>query len=237
MQAYDLVMIVVLAGAVLFGAWKGLAWQVASLAAVFASYVVAMNFYQPVAQMINTDEPWNKFLAMLILYIGSSLAIWVTFGFVRSFIEKMALKDFDRHVGALLGAVKGALLCILITIFGVTLLGETQTRTICNSRSGGYIAKAINRLVGFVPPEIHTVVGPYIDRFHDAMDQHREDVDDSNPPLDKSPLPNDSNRFWPNASASTSNPSPTQPTNGSNIQSSGSLYNSAPPFKPPIRRW
>ena len=231
MQAYDLVMIVVLAGAVLFGAWKGLAWQVASLAAVFVSYFVAMNFYPALAQMIDTDEPWNKFLAMLILYIGTSLGIWITFGFVRSFIEKMQLKGFDRHVGAILGAVKGALLCVVITIFAVTLLGETQTKTICNSRSGGYIAKAIDRWNGFVPPEIHSVIGPYIDRFNDAIDEHREEDDTDAENSGDSPLPFENNRLFSGSNAFTNDPLESESSSSTN-RSSGSI---SPPYKPPIR--
>ena len=43
MQVYDIIMIVVLLGTTMFGAYKGLAWQVASLAAVVASYLVAMK--------------------------------------------------------------------------------------------------------------------------------------------------------------------------------------------------
>ena len=228
MQAYDLIMIVVLAGAVLFGAWKGLAWQVASLAAVFVSYFVAVNFYPQVAAMIDTDGPWNKFLAMLILYIGTSLGIWITFGFVRSFIEKMHLKGFDRHVGAILGAVKGALLCIVITLFAVTLLGETQTKTICNSASGGYIAKAIDRLEGFVPPEVHSVIEPYIDRFNDAIDEHRDDEEIDGEQFDPGALP-----FFPNANVSTNENDPLSSSNPSGGYTSRSL---SPPFKPPLNR-
>ena len=38
---------IILAAAVVWGAWKGLAWQVASLASVVLSYIVALYFRQP----------------------------------------------------------------------------------------------------------------------------------------------------------------------------------------------
>ena len=44
MQPYDIVMLIVLALAIVWGAWKGLAWQIASLASIVLSYMVALNF-------------------------------------------------------------------------------------------------------------------------------------------------------------------------------------------------
>ena len=43
MDPYDLFLIIILIGAVVFGALKGLAWQVASLSAIFVSYFVASD--------------------------------------------------------------------------------------------------------------------------------------------------------------------------------------------------
>ena len=41
MELYDIFMIVVLVAATVFGAWKGMAWQLASLASMFVSYFAA----------------------------------------------------------------------------------------------------------------------------------------------------------------------------------------------------
>jgi len=172
MSAYDLFMLVVFAAAVLFGLWKGLAWQVASLAAIFASYFVAITFYGVLAPKISAEEPWNNFLAMFILYLGTSFAVWIAFGFVRKFLDELELKGFDRQAGAILGAAKGALLCIVITLFAVTLLGESWRKSICQSKSGYYIASAIDSLRAFVPEQYHETVDPYINNFNSAMVDH-----------------------------------------------------------------
>lgn len=175
MQYYDLVMLVIFAGAILFGAWKGLAWQVASVAAIFVSYLVALQFRGPVANLIKVQPPLNSFIAMFAIYALVSLAIWIGFGYVRSFIERFYLKSFDRQAGALLGALKGAILCIVITMFAVTLLGESRRREICQSKSGLLIARSINQLKGIMPKEIHPVLAPYLDRFDDAMKESNQD--------------------------------------------------------------
>lgn len=180
MQVYDLVMLAVMGGAIFFGFWKGFAWQVASLASIFASYFVARNFYEPVANMIGGDPSWNRFLAMFILFMGTSLLIWLGFGFVKGSIEKMHLRGFDRQVGAVLGAGKGVLLCTLITLFGVSLLGENACRSICASKSGNYIARLLGHAGGLVPEEIGKYINPHINKFRTEMDAHKDDLPQDN---------------------------------------------------------
>lgn len=166
---YDLLMLVVFAGAILFGLWKGLAWQVASLAAVFFSYFVALTFRGQVAGLVPAEPPWNQFIAMAVLYLGSSLLIWLAFGAVRRNIERMQLKEFDRQAGALVGALKGALLCMVITMFAVTLPGDSARRAVIQSRSGNFIASSINRFSAVVPRELHAVLDPYFTSFNQRL--------------------------------------------------------------------
>lgn len=177
MSIYDILMLIIFVGAILFGAWKGLAWQVASLSAIIVSYLVAMNFSQPLAEFLQADPPWNKFGAMLILFLGTSLIIWVIFGRIRESIKKMHLASFDRQAGALLGAVKGALLCMVVTMFGVSLLGQKTAEAICYSKSGGYITRGINELSAVVPDEIHGVLAPYIAKFNQAIQQEQQGLE------------------------------------------------------------
>jgi membrane protein required for colicin V production len=80
-------------------------------------------------------------------------------------IEKVKLKEFDRQIGAIFGLAKGVLLCVLITLFAVTLLSEPQRQAICNSRSGYYIAVLLDKADGVIPGELHEVLDPYIDRL------------------------------------------------------------------------
>ena len=169
MSLYDLVMLIVFVGAILFGLWKGLAWQVASVAAIFLSYFVSMTFRWQVARFISAEEPWNQFAAMLILFLGTSLVVWSVFAMVKGRIREMELNGFDRQAGAILGAVKGALLCMVVTMFAVTLLGNTARNAIYASRSGGYIVRGINQLSVVVPTEIHKYIDPYIADFNSRI--------------------------------------------------------------------
>jgi membrane protein required for colicin V production len=165
MQAYDVLMVIVLMLAVLWGAWKGLAWQIASIASIGLSYFVALRLRLPVAGLIDATPPWNMFLAMLILFLGTALFVWIGFNVVSDFIERVKLKEFDKQLGAVFGAAKGALLCVLITLFSVALLGDAQRQAICNSKSGYYIAVFLDRTGMMIPHELHGVLAPYLDRL------------------------------------------------------------------------
>jgi len=165
MQTYDLVMLAVLAAATLFGFWKGLAWQIASLASLVASYFLALKFADRLAPMVSQHAPWNKFLAMLIIYAGASAAIWMIYRIIGGAIDRVKLNEFDRQMGALVGFAKGVLLCIAITFFAVTLLGQVQRDKIVASKSGQYIVQILDKADAVAPPEIHDVIGDAIQRI------------------------------------------------------------------------
>jgi len=178
-EIYDILMLVVLVGAALFGAVKGFAWQLASIASIVVSYLVAYHFRESFSQSIHAEPPWNRFLAMLILYVGTSLVIWVAFRMVSGTIDRLKLREFDRHVGAVFGLAKGALLCILITLFAVTLLGDNLREQIVMSKSGRYIAKVLDQSESVIPPEIGEVVRPYLQRFDQRLSTDGSAVDSS----------------------------------------------------------
>ncbi len=170
MQTYDLVMLAVLVFATIFGFWKGLAWQVASLASLVVSYFAALKFADRLAPMVSEHAPFNKFVAMLIIYAGASLAIWMLFRVVAGVIDGVKLKEFDRQMGALVGFAKGVLICIAITFFAVSLLGQVQRDKILASRSGHYIVQVLDKADAVAPPEIHQVIGPYIEKINQRLD-------------------------------------------------------------------
>jgi len=165
METYDILMLIVLAAATLFGAIKGFAWQLASIGSIVVSYLVAYHFREPFSESIRADPPWNRFLAMLILYVGTSLVIWVIFRMISRTIDRMRLKEFDRQIGALFGLAKGALYCTLITLFAVTLLGDGLRERIVGSKSGHYIAGILNKSRAVIPPELQEVVQPVLEKF------------------------------------------------------------------------
>ena len=174
MQTYDLLMILVLVAATLFGFWKGMAWQIASLSSLVLSYFVALKFADQLAPYISNHSPWNKFVAMLAIYIGTSFLIWTIFRLVSGFIDRVKLDGFDRQMGAMFGLAKGVLGCIAITFFAVTILPQAQKDSIIASRTGEYIIVLLDKTHTIVPPEVHDVIHPYVERVENRLNPNQQ---------------------------------------------------------------
>ncbi|MGD9636358.1 MAG: CvpA family protein [Pirellulales bacterium] len=169
MQTYDLLMLLVLVCTTMFGFWKGMAWQLASLASLVVSYFAALKFSERLAPTFGDTAPWNRFVAMLAIYIVTSFMIWTAFRLISNVIDKVRLEAFDKQLGALIGFAKGVLLCIAVTFFAVTLLPPAQGEMIVGSQSGKYIAQFLTKADAVMPPEIHQVVDPYLNRVQQRL--------------------------------------------------------------------
>lgn len=173
MELYDICMLAVLVAATIFGAWKGMAWQVASSASLVLSYAVALRFSTQLAQHFGQQAPLNRFIAMAVLYVGTSLVIWLAFRFVAGFINRVRLQEFDRQMGALFGAAKGVLWCVAITFFAVTLSAKARS-AVLDSRSGYYIALLLDRADAVMPKELHDVLDPYLNKLERELDPAKQ---------------------------------------------------------------
>ena len=169
MSFYDIVILVVLFGAMFFGYAKGLAWQIASVAAVVVSYIAAVRFRGQVAQYVQADPPFNNIAAMLIIFVASSLFIWLAYAYINKSIEKAELDGFNRQMGALVGAVLGVLLIGVITMFSVSLLGQSAHDSIHHSKLGPYVIRGISMAQAFVPGELQASLDPHFEKFHQQI--------------------------------------------------------------------
>ena len=181
MTLYDIIMLVLLLGTVFFGYWKGLAWQIASVAAVVVSYFAAYRFRDQVAQFVQAEPPFNRIAAMLIIFVASSLVIWLAYAYVNRSLEKAELDGFNRQMGALVGALLGILLCMVVTMFSVSLLGQSAHDSIHYSKFGPYVLRGISMAHTIVPEELSASLDPHFDNFHEQIGY------DPNRPIDSYP--------------------------------------------------
>lgn len=169
LQPYDFVMLAVLLVSTIFGAWKGMAWQLAALGSLVVSLGVAVHASGPIAPYLSIREPWNRCVAIVVLYLLTALVIWLVFRLVARVIDRVQLKEFDRQVGALFGAAKGVLWCLVITFFAVTL-SETARQAVLRSRSGYYTALLIQRARPVMPEDLRGLLGKYIEELDRKLD-------------------------------------------------------------------
>ncbi len=168
LEGYDLVMLGILAAAAVLGYFKGMVWQVAWIAGIAASSFVALRFGSALAPSIPQPAPWNRLIAMLALYVATSLVVWLLFRVVSGAINAVHLSAFDKQLGLLLGLAKGALLCIVITFFSVTL-APAYRHQIVGSHSGRLVAEIIVRADDLLPREIGEAVDPFVKQFEEQF--------------------------------------------------------------------
>jgi hypothetical protein len=106
---------------------------------------------------------------MLALYVGTSLVVWVTFRFVSTLIDAVHLSAFDHQLGLLFGLAKGALICVVVTFFAVTMMPAYRGE-ITGSQSGQIVAKIIGEADQFLPADIHETVDPFLQQFRQQFD-------------------------------------------------------------------
>lgn len=176
----DLLVIGVVLGAALLGAWKGLAWQLAGILSLVAGFVVALPLSGPTAHFFGQTAPLNRFIAVAVLYAAVSLAIYLTAFFYREAIQKWKLDNWDRHLGSLLGVVKGGLLCLTLTFFAITLFAGLR-EPILTTRSGKAMAYTMNALHPVWPPGMHAIIHPYIHHLEEPDEDAEQGKPDSAP--------------------------------------------------------
>lgn len=207
MQAYDIVILVLLVITTLWGAKRGFAKQLATILSMALGYFVAVNFREPVARMIDAPEPWNLFAAMLGLFMVTSLVVWIGFRFVKGSIEDSGLKGFDAQMGGLLGLAKGVLLAMALTMFAVVMLGDSLRHSVLESFSGYNICRMLNKAHAVVPTEWQTAMEPYLE----VIEEHKQHIAGQNPAADDLNLYPPAVETYPDQQAPNYN---TQPVSG-----------------------
>jgi len=167
-EGYDLVMLGILAAATVLGYFKGLVWQIAWIAGIAVSSYVALRFGGPLSPFFGQQAPWNKLIAMLALYVATSLAVWLVFRIISGAINAIHLSAFDHQLGLLLGLAKGVLLCVVITFFAVTLAPGYRDQIVA-SRSGRLVAEIIVRADQYLPKDVVETVDPFVKQFEDQL--------------------------------------------------------------------
>jgi membrane protein required for colicin V production len=116
MGALDWAIAAVLAVSSLVGAWRGLVFELLSLAGWAVAFFLAQWSADIVAQWL----PWKeangtlRYAAAFALVFVAGIFIWgLVAAFGRRLVEVSGLRPADRALGALFGAVRGMLLLLV----------------------------------------------------------------------------------------------------------------------------
>ena len=164
---YDGIMLLIVFFTTVHGFWKGATWQIAPIMSLVLGYMVAMPMSVTMAHYFGAP-PQNRLFALVAIYIATSLVVYLVVRSFRAGIDKARLTEYDRHLGALLGAVKGVLLTLAITV--ILLIYSTAAREIIlKSESRTIAAKIINAVYPILPRAMHQLLRPYLKQLDGSL--------------------------------------------------------------------
>jgi uncharacterized membrane protein required for colicin V production len=160
MTPYDGVMIGLIAAGLVWGAFRGATWQIASIASLALAYFFAFKVSGYVAPYIPGSPEVRRGGSMLAAYAIISLGVFFAAWTVRATLKKLKFQAYDRHMGMVLGGLEGALLGIVGTLFVASLMPSTR-EPIFASTSGKVVARVMDSSGAILPSEIRDVVSPF----------------------------------------------------------------------------
>lgn len=117
----------ILAVALLRGIWLGLIREAFSIAALGAAVAAVVWGLRPVEGWLLEQADlgmWAPWLAGLLLVVGAVASVVILGRLLRRGVHAAGLGWADRAGGALLGALEGALLVVLLLVGATALLGR-----------------------------------------------------------------------------------------------------------------
>ena len=167
MTIYDGVMALIVIFTVVHGFWRGAAWQIAPIVSLVAGYMIAMPMSVTAAHWFG-QPPLNRLFALVSIYILVSLTVYLFFRSFREGVEKAKLTEFDRHLGAILGGLKGVLVTLSATCILLIYIPPSR-EIILKSESSSIAAKLISTIYPVLPHAMHVLLEPYLHKLGDQL--------------------------------------------------------------------
>jgi membrane protein required for colicin V production len=160
MNTLDWVLLGLMLASLLLGAWRGLIYEVLSVAGWVAAFICAPIW----AKTVGAYLPWRSWPEP-VLYAAGFALVFVGVAFVggllaylsQQLIKSVGLRPVDRALGAAFGGVRGLLIALaLAVVVGLTPLSKTA------SWQGSTLAQALVGTVGLIKPLLPDELGRYL---------------------------------------------------------------------------
>ena len=160
MTPYDAAMAGVIVAGMVWGAFRGITWQLASIASLVLGYSISHPLSSQLAPHFPGEPVVARALAMISVYFAVSGGVFLTAWVIRATLRRMKFESFDRHLGMLLGGLEGALLGLVVTLFVVSLAPQTRG-PIFASPTGQAVGQLMSVLGPVLPEEARGVLSPF----------------------------------------------------------------------------
>jgi len=160
LAALDWVLLAVVFASLLLGAWRGLVYEVLSLLAWVAAFLVAQWFAAAAAALLpmgEAAEPVRYAAGFVLVFIATLFACSLVAWLAKKLIEAVGLRPVDRVLGAVFGVVRaGVLVLVLGVVAQLTPIGSATWWT--ESLSGPRIASVLQGLRPALPEKFGSML-------------------------------------------------------------------------------
>lgn len=167
MNIVDLIIMAVICFFLIRGIFRGLTRELASIVGVISGFYAAFVF-SPVAVSLFPDRiaagPYAGILGYAAVFCGVFLFIHLLGWLIRKLLGIIMLGWVDRVLGAGFGAVKGALVLVVV-LFVVTRFVQPESSVWKQSLLYGYGARAAEAMAGVVSDRMPAPVKSKIERL------------------------------------------------------------------------
>lgn len=128
MASLDWIFAVVLLASMAIGAWRGLVFEVLSVAGWVASFFVAQWFAPDMAAVLplgDSDGALRYAAGFIVVFVGAVFACGFLAWLAKKLVDAIGLRPADRTLGAVFGVVRGVVLLLVVAVVvGLTPLHE-----------------------------------------------------------------------------------------------------------------
>lgn len=154
MAPLDWVFAAVLALSFLLGAWRGLVYEVLSVAGWIAAFVLAQWLAPDAAAWLpmgESSEVLRYAAGFVVVFVGALFAAGLLAWLAKKLIEAVGLRPVDRVLGAAFGLVRGAVIVLAATV--VCLMSPLKETQAWNESVGARMAQATLKGLKPILPE------------------------------------------------------------------------------------
>lgn len=156
MSPVDLIFAAVIVLSVLVGLWRGLVFEVLSVAGWVAAYFVAQHYAAMVASMLplqGWSEPIPYAIGFGLVLVAVVFAAALVSAVIKRVVSTIGLRPIDRVLGGLFGVLRGAVL-LLAFAWMISLTPYKDEAWWVSSLSAPHVVNGLAVLKGTMPPEI-----------------------------------------------------------------------------------
>jgi uncharacterized membrane protein required for colicin V production len=168
MTIYDALMAAVVIGGMVWGAWRGIIWQLAGIGSLVLGYSVAHALSAQLAPHFPGEPVVARALAMMVVYAAVSGGVFLVAWLLRATLRQLKFEAYDRHLGMVLGGLEGVCLGLVATTFVVSL-SPASRGPIFQSPTGHVVGPVMSAIGPVLPSEVRDVLAPFFKDSSEAL--------------------------------------------------------------------